>query len=160
MLGNLSPANQYREVAIKTANPLQLVLILYDAAICSLQEAREHINRRDIAGRSRSLNKCIAIISELHSCLNIKEGGEIAYSLARLYDYMKRMIFRANVEQSEQPLAEIESLLENLRSAWSELVIQIGGTAIQSNNLEPHTLRTPLAEALATTPQKPINISA
>jgi flagellar secretion chaperone FliS len=159
MLENSSPANRYREVAIKTANPLQLVLMLYDAAICSLQEAREHISRRDIEGRSRSLNKCIAIISELHSCLNIKEGGEIALSLDRLYDYMKRMIFRANVEQSAQPLAEIESLLENLRSAWSELIVQMGGNGIQSHSSEPHPLRAPLAEALAAAPQKSFSIS-
>jgi flagellar secretion chaperone FliS len=160
MLEHSSPANRYREVAVKTANPLQLVLMLYDAAICSLQEARECINRRDIAGRSRSLNKCIAIISELHSCLNIKEGGEIASSLDRLYDYMKRMIFRANVEQSAQPLAEIESLLENLRSAWSGLIAQMGGNGMQPHGSESPNLRAPLAEALAAAPQKSFNISA
>jgi len=101
--------------------------MLYDAAICSIQEAREQMNRKDIAGRSRSMNKCISIISELQSCLNLKAGGEIAGSLDRLYDYMKRRIFSANVEQSVQPLAEIEALLENLRSAWGELVAQTNG---------------------------------
>jgi flagellar secretion chaperone FliS len=128
MSGYQSPAHRYREVAVKTANPLQLVVMLYDAAICSIQEAREHMNRGNIAGRSRAINKCISIISELQSCLNLKAGGDIATSLDRLYDYMKRRIFNANVEQSGQPLAEIEILLENLRSAWSELVAQTQGT--------------------------------
>jgi flagellar secretion chaperone FliS len=124
MPANPSLAHRYREVAIKTANPLQLVVMLYDAAIFSLQEAREHLQRKNIARRSQSINQCIAIISELQSCLNLKAGGEIASSLDRLYDYMKRRIFVANVEQSIQPLEEIESLLENLRSAWGELVSQ------------------------------------
>jgi flagellar secretion chaperone FliS len=124
MSGYPSLAHRYREVAVKTANPLQLVVMMYDAAICSLQEAKEQVGRKDIAGRSRSINKCISIISELQSCLNLKQGGEIATSLDRLYDYMKRRIFTANVEQSIEPLEEIESLLENLRSAWSELVAQ------------------------------------
>ncbi len=92
MSGYQSLAHRYQEMAIKTANPLQLIVMLYDAAICSLQEAREQIERKDIAGRSRSINKCIAIISELQSCLNLKAGGEIASSLDRLYDYMKRRI--------------------------------------------------------------------
>jgi flagellar protein FliS len=131
MLENRSLAHRYREVAVKTANPIQLVVMLYDAAICSLKEAREHIDRKNIAGRSRSINKCLSIISELQSCLNLKAGGEIAASLNRLYDYMKRRIFTANVEQSSQPLAEIEKLLEDLRSAWSELVTQTQGTAHQ-----------------------------
>jgi flagellar secretion chaperone FliS len=124
MSGNQSLAHKYREVAVKTANPLQLVVMMYDAAISSLQEAKAHLNRRDIAARSRAINKCISIISELQSCLNIREGGEIAQSLDRLYDYMKRRIFQANVDQSIEPLTEIESLLENLCSAWSELVSQ------------------------------------
>jgi flagellar protein FliS len=152
---NESPAQRYREVAVKTANPLQLVVMLYDAAICSVQEAREHIARKNIAGRSRSINKCIAIISELQSSLDLKAGGEIAGSLNRLYDYMKRRLFGANVEQSVQPLAEIETLLENLRSAWAELVAQAPGTAGQ---------RSPNGEILggtapASMPSKSISIS-
>jgi flagellar secretion chaperone FliS len=132
MSGYQSLANRYREVAIKTATPLQLIVMLYDAAICSLQEARGHIERKDIGSRSRALNQSIAIISELQSCLNLQAGGEIASSLNRLYDYMKRRIFRANVEQSSQPLVEVEILLENLRSAWGELVGQSAGIAVTS----------------------------
>jgi flagellar secretion chaperone FliS len=127
MLENRSLAYRYREVAVTTANPIQLVIMLYDAAICSLKEAREHIDHKNIAGRSRSINKCISIISELQSCLNLKAGGEIAGSLNQLYDYMKRRIFCANVEQSIKPLAETEVLLENLRSAWIELAAQTPG---------------------------------
>ncbi len=131
MSSNLSLAHRYREVAVKTASPLQLIVMLYDAAICSIQEAKEQMGQKDIAGRSRSVNKSIAIISELQSCLNLKAGGEIASSLNRLYDYMKRRIFKANVEQSIQPLDEIEALLENLRSAWGELALQSQGAAAQ-----------------------------
>jgi flagellar biosynthetic protein FliS len=79
------------------------------------------MEQKDIEGRSKALNHCISIISELQSCLNLKEGGEIASSLDRLYDYMKRRIIKANVDQSVQPLKEIEGLLENLCSAWREL---------------------------------------
>ena len=122
MVGNASLAYRYKEVAVNTANPLQLIVMLYDAAILSLQKARNHMERKDIEGRSKALNHCISIISELQSCLNLKEGGEIASSLDRLYDYMKRRIIKANVDQSVQPLKEIEGLLENLCSAWRELV--------------------------------------
>jgi flagellar secretion chaperone FliS len=129
MSGYQSLAHRYREVAIQTASPLQLIVILYDAAICSIQEAREHMNHRNIAARSRSINKCIAIISELQSSLDLKAGAEIALSLYRLYDYMLRTIFRANADQSTQPLAEVESLLGNLRSAWVEVVNQNQGAS-------------------------------
>lgn len=122
-------AHRYREIAVKTANPLQLVVILYDGAISALQQAQEQIRRKDIAGRARSLNRSVAIISELQACLNFKEGGPIAASLDRLYNYMKQRIFRANVEQRSEPLAEVVTLLENLRSAWGELVTQHCGAS-------------------------------
>jgi flagellar secretion chaperone FliS len=124
MSGYQALAHRYREVAVKTANPIQLIVMLYDAAICCIQEAQEQLSRGDISARSRSVNKCIAIISELQSCLDLKAGGEIARSLNRLYDYMIRTIFRANVDQSTKPLVEVATLLENLRSAWVQLVGQ------------------------------------
>jgi flagellar secretion chaperone FliS len=124
MSGYQSPAHRYREVAVKTASPLQLIVMLYDAAICCTREAQQQLANKDIAGRSKSVNKCITIITELQSCLNLQAGGEIASSLNRLYDYMKRRIFKANVDQSREPLLEVEGLLDNLRSAWVELVNQ------------------------------------
>jgi flagellar protein FliS len=117
-------AHRYREVAIKTANPLQLVVILYDGAINALQEAQEHLKRKDIVGRARCLNRAVAMISELQACLNFKEGGSIAGSLDQLYNYMKRRIFKANLDQRPEPLAEVVALLESLRAAWGELVVQ------------------------------------
>jgi flagellar secretion chaperone FliS len=159
MLEDRSLAHRYREVAVKTANPIQLVIMLYDAAICSLKEAREHIDHRNIAGRSRAINKCISIISELQSCLDMKAGGEIASSLNRLYDYMKKRIFRANVEQSVQPLAEIGVLLENLRSAWVELTTQTQGNMDQPAALQLKNQKMAPVAPPESMPLKSLNIS-
>jgi len=122
---NTDLAHRYQEVTVRTANPMQLGVMLYDAAICSLLEAREHLERKNIEGRVRSANKSLAIISELQSSLNFKDGGDIAVSLNRLYGYMKMRIFAANVQQSPMPLKEVESLLETLRSAWRTLAAQV-----------------------------------
>lgn len=157
MSGNQTLANRYREVAINTANPLQLVVILYDAAIHSLRQARDQIEHGDIAGRSRSINKCTAIISELQACLNIKAGGEIADSLNRLYDYIRRRIFKANIEQSAEPLLEAETLLENLRSAWSELAAQSQESSAQIPMLSSQRLMH--SDGSAAAQLKSLNIS-
>ena len=152
-------AHRYREVAIRTANPLQLVVMLYDAAICSTKEAREHMERKDIAGRSKSINRCISIISELQSCLNLQAGGDIASSLNRLYDYMKRSLFKANVEQSVQPLTEVEVLLENIRSAWNELAAQNNGLSDPAAAKQAQGGRMPVTPPAATLQPKSVNIS-
>ena len=153
-------AHRYLEVAIRTANPMQLIVILYDAAICSLREAREHIERKDIENRSRSVNKCISIISELQSSLDLKNGGTIADSLNRLYNYMKGRIFTANVQQNPQPLEEIESLLGNLRSAWRTIAEQIREEAEISKPLNlPHPTVIGAAAPAAALQIKSFNVS-
>ena len=159
MSGNQSFAHRYREVAVKTATPMQLIVMLYDAAICSIQEAQKQIAQKDIEGRSRSINRCISIISELQSCLNLKAGGEIARSLDRLYDYMKRRIFRANVDQSAQPLIETEALLENLRSAWTELVSNSRDTTTPTEKQAVPNRRISTNTTPATDQSKSLNIS-
>jgi flagellar secretion chaperone FliS len=118
-------AYRYRDVAVRTANPVQLVVILYDSAIQAIQEAEEHLRRKDIPNRSRSINRALSILSELQASLNFQDGGEIATSLERLYVYMKQQIFKSTVEQNPQPLAEVSRLLDNLRSAWREVSAQL-----------------------------------
>ena len=111
-------------MAVKTASPVQLVVMLYDAAIHAIREAQEQIDRGEISGRARSINKSIQIISELQSSLNRAAGGQIAGSLDRLYDYMKATLFQAGVDQSKALLAETITLLESLRSAWGQIADQ------------------------------------
>jgi flagellar secretion chaperone FliS len=160
MSGYQSLAHRYREVAVKTANPLQLVVMLYDAAICSVQESKEYMNRKDIGGRTRAINKLSAIIAELQACLNLKTGGEIAQSLNRLYDYMRRRVFTANVEQRIEPLTEVEALLENLRSAWKELVALTPGSTPQEEIQEFSQPEMISPKASVAAPSKSFNISA
>jgi flagellar secretion chaperone FliS len=115
------PAHRYQEVEIKTASALELVVLLYDAAIAGLQKAQEHIANRDIASRTRCLNKACSIITELQVSLDFEEGGTVASSLDRLYNYMKSRIFDANLHQDAGPLREVAGLLANLRSAWAQV---------------------------------------
>ena len=114
-------AQRYQETEIRTASPIELVVLLYDAAISSLQKAQEHIAARNIEARTRCLNKAAAVITELQANLNFQAGGTIAPSLDRLYQYMKNSIVHANLRQETGPLVESVRLLTNLRSAWIEI---------------------------------------
>ena len=146
MNGNQYFANRYQEVGVNTATPVHLVVMLYDAAIRSLEEARGYMDRKDISGRSRSINKCSAIISELQSSLNLREGGEIALSLNRLYDYIKITLLRAGVEQNPDLLVEVMGLLENLHSAWRQIDSGVAESSPESDNNAGYPGNKPAAE--------------
>ena len=114
-------AHRYQEVEVKTATSVEIVVLLYDAAIAALRRAQELIAARDIAGRVRSINKVSSILTELQATLNFEAGGEIAPSLDRLYRYMRDRVFQANLHQDAAPLQEVARLLSDLRGAWAEV---------------------------------------
>jgi flagellar protein FliS len=122
----------YLETQILSASPLDLVNILYEHAIIEVGEARQHLAKGDVAARSRSILKVIAIIGELQGSLDHDAGGEIAVNLARLYQYMRERLTIANVQQSDPPLAEVSRLLESLGDAWRTINTASNGAGAAS----------------------------
>jgi flagellar protein FliS len=112
-------AARYQEIKVRTATPTELVVMMYDSAIAALEQARQHIRARDIGRRVRCLNKASSILTELQAALNFEAGGEIARSLDRLYAYMRRRLFEANLHQDGAAVEEVVKLLANLRPAWA-----------------------------------------
>lgn len=111
----------YMETRILSADPLELINIFYEYAIVYVQEARDRLAMKDIAGRSRAISKAIRIVGELEASLNHSVGGEISINLAKLYGYMRARLMTANLKQQDAPLGEVESLLKTLAEAWSAI---------------------------------------
>lgn len=111
----------YLETRILSADPVELVNILYEYATLSVQDARASLASGDVAARTQAVSKAIAIIGELESSLNREQGGEIAANLAKLYRYMRDRVTTANLSKTDEPLAEVESLLKTLGEGWKEV---------------------------------------
>ena len=116
-----NPFAAYQESKVLSASPVQLIHLAYEGAIESLTEARGHMAAKRIHERARAVTKVQLILTELQSSLDFKKGGEVSVQLGRLYDYMQRRLNDANFKQSEEPLAEVQTLLETLDSAWKEI---------------------------------------
>lgn len=110
----------YQEVEVKTADPFELVILLYQGAIRNLNKAKSHLNRGEIEPRVQAINKAMAIIGELQAVLDFEKGKEIATSLDRLYTYMLNRLTEANVNRDTQRLEEVIKLLQTLKSGWEE----------------------------------------
>ena len=120
-------ARAYRANSILTASPGQLVLMLFDGALNALAIARTACD--DPKGDPRrfeiingQLVKAQKIIAELQGTLNLKEGGDFARTMYRLYDYYDRRLVEANLKKQSAPIAEVERLLGEVRTAWSEML--------------------------------------
>ena len=112
--------DRYLEAEVLSAEPLKLVLMLYRGAIDAVAAARDHLRRGDIRERSRSITRAMQIVNELASSLNHAAGGVISRNLAELYAYIQMRLIEANTQQTEPPLAEVETLLSTLLEAWRD----------------------------------------
>jgi flagellar protein FliS len=108
----------YLESRVLSADPVELVRMLYQGAMAAVRDARRHLAAGEILERSRAISKAAGILMELTGSLDHSGGGEISRNLARLYDYMIRKLVEANLQQTDEPLAESLGLLATLAEAW------------------------------------------
>ena len=107
------------ETKVNTANPHQLIVMLYDGALLSINTAALSMEARDIPSKGKSISQAINIITNgLKASLDMEAGGEIAERLAALYDYMAQRLLQANLQNSRPALDEVSNLLNELREAW------------------------------------------
>jgi flagellar protein FliS len=122
------PVNAYREVQIRTANQIRLIVMLYDGAIRHVNLALDALS----AGHRRYdqvNNHIIAaqdILSELTASLDFDKGGTLAKNLFSLYSFMNRRLLEANLEKEAAPLEEVKKHLATLRDAWEEISTRKG----------------------------------
>jgi len=122
-----NPALAYRQDAVLSASPLGLVVLLYDAALKSLNRAIRAIGAHDIEQRVQALNHVLSILSHFQQTLDLEQGGEVAKNLDHFYNAGRAMIMEATFSQSAEPLIELAGELQDLRDAWKEAERQESG---------------------------------
>ncbi len=113
----------YGDVKVSTgvagADNVQLIQMLFDGLIESLATARGHIEHGMINEKSKALARAGRIIVGLQGALDFDKGGDIARNLNELYSYVTRRLFHVNAHNDLAALAEVTSLMNEIRSAWA-----------------------------------------
>jgi len=110
--------NAYRESAVLTATPEQLVVMLYDGANRFLTQSAIAIRdgRAGLAGEK--LRRAEAIIDELLATLDVTVG-EIADRLQALYLFFKEHLMAARLKQDAGKVDEVAHFMRELRASWA-----------------------------------------
>ncbi|MCA1772857.1 MAG: flagellar export chaperone FliS [Halomonas sp.] len=119
-------ANAYARVGVESgvmsADPHQLIVMLFDGAQAAIRAARIHMQAGNVAEKGRSISKALDIVNNgLAAALDREKGGDIAEQLSALYSYIARLLLKANLRNDEASLDEAERLLEDIASAWREI---------------------------------------
>ena len=123
----MAELNEYQKTAVTTATAMELVLMVYDECIRSLEKAEEAFkietpDRIEMIGNN--LLRAQDTITELSLSLDLDRGGEISENLSRLYDFMTHHLSQANIRQELKPILEVKELMVDLREAWGTVAEQ------------------------------------
>jgi flagellar protein FliS len=119
-------AHAYMQVGLETgvaaASPHRLILMLFDGALRALAEASSHLVLGDMARKGEAISRAISLIEDgLAGALDAQRGGSIAVQLRQLYEYMGRRLLVASMNNDVDGIAEVASLLGELRDAWTAI---------------------------------------
>ncbi|MCX5654405.1 MAG: flagellar export chaperone FliS [Planctomycetota bacterium] len=114
----MNQINAYRENAIATQSRGRLVVLLYDGAIKFLKQALKELEAGHFAAKGEYINKAVAIINELDTCLDMEAGGDVAQNLRSLYHFMIRHLGEANIHRDPQRIREVIDCLQGLNDGW------------------------------------------
>ena len=113
------------ESGILAASPHQRIVMLFDSFQASIRIARLHLQAGHVAEKGRAITRAINIVSQgLRAALDLEQGGEIAAQLDELYDYVVRVLLRANLNNDDAALNTAAELLENVAAAWRAIGAQ------------------------------------
>jgi flagellar secretion chaperone FliS len=116
-----SAATMYQHNQVTNADPVQLIVLLYNGALFRIVQGRQRLQEKNPLHAGLAISKAQAIVGELRNSLNMEAGGEIAANLSLLYDYIHELFVKAMLENRPEPLEEAAALLTELRGAWSEV---------------------------------------
>ncbi len=115
---------EYEAQRVLTATPMELIVMLYDGGIRSLNQALQAYDEPEsIEQRNRvhaALLQAQSYITELTCSLDMEQGGEMAVQIERLYAFMIQHLVDANVSGEREPISQVKRMLEELREGWAQ----------------------------------------
>lgn len=124
-----TPYDKYRQSAVQTSSPSQLLLMMYDGAIRFGRIAAEGLERSDFETVNTNLGKAQTIVSELVTTLD--NSYEVSKGLSTLYEYINYLFVEANIKKLNEPLEEALGYLLELRQTFAQAAKMTAGQDLQ-----------------------------
>ena len=116
---------EYLESRILSAQPAELVEMLYQVAIQSLKKAIGHLKSGDAMARSGEVTRAQEAVNELMAALDHSVGASFTQTLASLYAYVQQQILKGHAGPSEEALQRAIGILNTLQEGWSGVCAEL-----------------------------------
>jgi flagellar protein FliS len=120
MSDQVTAPRAYRQAAVLSASPVQLVVELYDAACRFLRRGATAMGDREIETAHNALQRAEQIISHLNEVID-DDQGEVSANLHALYAFCMTHLNEARITQDPSKVEDVLGLLRGLRDAWQQV---------------------------------------
>lgn len=102
-------------------SPEKLVEMLYEGVLRFNTQAKKAMKENNVEKKVYWINRSIAIITELVSTLDMKQG-QVAEYLEGLYAYEIQLLGAASLENDVTKIDEVNNVFKELSAAWRETI--------------------------------------
>lgn len=120
----------YLQSKVMGADALELITMLYDRAIVSLEIAKDSIIKgvddpELVKRKATELSRATDIMYYLNDILDRQRGGQIAENLSLIYTTLAGELVKANLFNDIEIISKCIEILNNLKSAWEDVKNQV-----------------------------------
>jgi flagellar biosynthetic protein FliS len=111
----------YREASVRGANPVALVVRLYEQMIEDMRQVALAIEANDIPRRTDRIRHTILVIGHLQSTLDFAQGGKVARDLDDFYNALRQNIVYVQFHPTQRAATQVITDLLAVREAWTQV---------------------------------------
>ena len=108
----------YIEEAATSESRLSLIARLYEMAGLQIARAQAAMAAGDAMAKGMAVHRASGCIGLLQRSLDMKQGGDVAKNLDRLYTYFLARLTEAHLNNDAEALTELSGHLSELGGAW------------------------------------------
>lgn len=123
---NSSITRAYHEATVRSADAVQLVIMLHDMLIDDLRGCVIAVRANDIQARTNQAGHAIEVLDQLQRGIDPDRHGEAARNMDRLYSLARLEIWRAQVNADALVFEQQMKTFISLREAWQQAQEQRG----------------------------------
>ena len=116
----------YRRNQLESASPVEILVMLLQAAVSKAQVAGRLCDASKDTPRGTVVRRLLDIVIELRSTLDKEIGGEAALNLDSLYDYVIHETVEAHRERDKDRFENVRSVMDVIRDGFEQAAAYLG----------------------------------
>ena len=106
---------------IEGASPHQLVQVMFEELLKSIDAMLVAARRNDYVQRSERQSRALSILVALETSLDFEKGGEIANGLAAIYREARRLLTVGGRGNDLEAIAGARAMVGEISGAWESI---------------------------------------